>query len=87
MEITGRIIKLNDPVTGNSAKGDWIKHEFVLETEDSYPKKVCVGIFNKPELAAKVDLNARVTVHINIESKEYNNRWYTEVQAWKIESA
>ena len=87
MEITGRIIKLNDPVTGQSQKGDWIKHEFVLETEDAYPKRICIGIFNKAELAAKVDLNARVTVHINIESKEYNNRWYTEVQAWKIESA
>ena len=85
MELTGKIIKLNNPVTGNGAKGDWIKHEFILETEDAYPKPVCITIFNKPELAAKIDLNARVKVSINIESSEYNNRWYTEVKAWKIE--
>ena len=31
----------------------------------------------------KVD--ERLTAHIDIASREYNERWYTDVKAWKIE--
>ena len=26
-----------------------------------------------------------VTVHFDLESREYNGRWYTDVKAWRIE--
>ena len=73
-----------DTVTGTSAKGEWRKREFVIETEGQYPKKVCLALWGD-----KVDQSPAVgdqlTCAINAESREYNNRWYTELRVWKIE--
>ena len=46
MEITGRIIAVL-PVQGGISKNgnEWKKQEYVLETHDQYPKKVCFQIF------------------------------------------
>ena len=47
MEITGRIIAVL-PVQGGISKNgnEWKKQEYVLETHDQYPKKVCFQIFD-----------------------------------------
>ena len=85
MEVSGKVINLAEIQTGTSAKGDWTKQDFVIETEGDYPKKICINSFNN-----KVDLSAWkigdvVTVSVNIESREYNGKWYTNVSAWKID--
>ncbi len=87
MEITGKLVKLVDAQTGTSARGEWKKQQFIIETEDQYPKKICIQNWND-----KVDLNAvsvgdKLTVSINIESREFNEKWYTDVQAWRMESS
>jgi len=87
MEITGKIIQILEAQTGSSARGEWKKQDFILETQEQYPKKVCIENWND-----KVDFNvfsvgANITASINIESREYNGRWYTGVKAWKVASA
>lgn len=87
MEITGKIIEILPAQTGQSARGEWKKQDFILETQEQYPKKVCIENWND-----KVDFNtfgqgAMVSVSINIESREYNGRWYTGVKAWKVAAA
>lgn len=87
MEITGKIIQILPEETGEGRNGTWKKQNFVLETQDQYPKKVCISVWGD-----KIDLNqfgenAVITASINIESREYNNRWYTDVKAWRIVNA
>lgn len=71
--------------TGKSSRGEWQKQDFILETQDQYPKKVCISVWNN-KIELEPHLNGLVKVFINIESREYNERWYTDVKAWKLES-
>ncbi len=87
MEITGKLIQILPEETGEGRNGPWKKQSFILETQDQYPKKVCITVWGD-----KIDLNSfaensMVTASINIESREYNGRWYTDVKAWRIVNA
>ena len=85
MEIEGKVVEHLELVTGQSARGEWKKQEFILETEGQYPKKVCISLWGD-KVADLPNINAEASVSINLESREYNGRWYTEVRAWKIEA-
>jgi len=84
LKIHGTVTKILEPQTGESAKGNWTKQEFILETEnDKYPKSICIEIWGD-----KVDppqVGDVVICSINVESREYNGRYYTNVRAWKID--
>ena len=84
MEINGKIIQLLEEKSGESAKGPWRKQEYILETEGQYPKKICFMVWSDKidELAIKTGEN--LVVSIDIESREYNGRWYTDVKAWQV---
>lgn len=85
MEITGKIINVMQVITGNGKKGTWHKQDFILEQPGQFPKPVCISVWGE-DLINKYDLTVGLTVtaHINIESREYSGRWFTDVKAWKI---
>ncbi len=74
------------PTSGQSARGAWQRQEviFDMKSQSQYPRKVCVTFFNKPEEVARLVVGAEYTVSIDIESREYNGKWYTDVRAWRI---
>ena len=85
MEITGVITELLKLQTGENKQGKaWAKQDFILETEGQYPKKVCISAFGSLSDDANICEGNVVKVSINIESREYNTKWYTNVNAWKI---
>ncbi len=84
MEITGKIIEVLEEKSGQSSKGGWRKQEYILETQDQYPKKVCFMVWGDKIDDFGVQLNQEVEVSIDIESREFNGRWYTDVKAWKV---
>tara|TARA_B100001964_G_scaffold239257_1_gene306318 strand:- start:758 stop:1117 length:360 start_codon:yes stop_codon:yes gene_type:complete len=87
MEINGKIIELLEEKSGESAKGPWRKQEYILETDGQYPKKVCFMAWTDKidEFAIKEGEN--LVVSIDLESREYNGRWYTDVKAWQVKRA
>lgn len=86
MELKGKLIQRLTPVTGTSSKGDWTKQEIIIETAETYPKKICIGFWKDEVVKIQaVPIGSEINVHINVESREYNGRWYTEVKAWKFE--
>ena len=85
MEITGKIIQILPVETGEGRNGTWKKQKFIIETQDQYPKKVCIMVWgDKIDLSA-YQINETVTASINIESHEFNSRWYTDIKAWRLE--
>ena len=84
MEINGKIIELLSEQSGESANGVWRKQQYILETDSQYHKKICFMVWSDKidELAIKQGEN--LTVSIDIESREYNGRWYTDVKAWQV---
>lgn len=86
MQVAGKIIHLLPVQTGTGRNGEWIKQEFILETQEQYPKKICISTFGL--LATSMDSYSQdeeIIAYYNLESREYNERWYTEVRAFKIE--
>lgn len=72
-------------VTGQGARGEWKKQEVVFELPGEFSRKVCVGFWNdKAADAGALRIGDRVAVSVNIESRERNGRWYTEVRGWKM---
>jgi hypothetical protein len=84
MEISGTVISILPLQTGQGKNGVWKKQEFILETPGQYPKKVCVSLWGEKVDEIKISANDKITASINIESREYNGRWYTDVRAWKV---
>lgn len=55
-----------------------------METPGQYPKKVCLSLWGEKVDEIKLNPGETITASINIESREYNGRWYTDVRAWKV---
>ena len=88
MEVTGKIIVALPAVSGTSAAGKaWNKREYVLETEDTYPKKVFFDFFGEKADQYPLAVDDKVRLSFDIESREYNGRWYTSIRGWKAEPA
>jgi len=85
MELKGKIIQELELVTGMGKKGQWTKQEYILETQSQYPKKICFGVWGDNIDKLNISLGDEVTVSVELESKEYNSKWYTEVRGWKCE--
>lgn len=88
MEITGRIIFDLPEQNGTSKAGNaWRKKEYVLETEDTYPKKVHFDFFGDRVEQFPLKVGQRIKLSFDIESREYNGRWYTSIRGWRAENA
>jgi len=88
MEIKGRIIQVLPLQQGTSKAGNpWKKQEYVLETQDNYPRKVKFDFFGDRADQYRLNVGDDVVVSFDLESREFNGRWYTDVRAWKSESA
>lgn len=85
MEFKGLVYKVLPVVKGQSARGEWVKQEVVFEQPDEFNRKLVVGFWgDKAQDAAALKPGEQVEVAINLESREYNGRWYTEARAWKL---
>jgi hypothetical protein len=89
MEIKGKIIAVLPAQSGVSARtgNPWMKQEYVMESQDNkFPRKICFQIFGEERIAqAAIQQGEELTVHIDIDSQEYQGRWFTRINAWKVE--
>jgi hypothetical protein len=85
LEIDGRIVSILPMQSGTSKAGnEWKKQDFVLETETQYPKKVCMTMWGEKIDQFNLSEGDKVRAAFDIESREYNGRWYTDVKVWRI---
>ena len=90
LEIEGTLAQKLPVQSGNSARGPWSKQESVLEYPDgNYTAKACVMAWGveKVQDLAKYQVGDKVKVSFNLKSREYNGRWYNDLQIWKIAPA
>ncbi len=87
MEISGKVINVMDLLTGVGKTGNaWKKQEFVIETSDQYPKKVFFHLWGDKVDNNPLNIGDTISVSFDVESREFNGRWYTDLKAWKIVS-
>lgn len=84
---TGKVLQILPEIKGTSARGEWKKQDFILETADEqFPKKICFTLFNdKNGTFEKIKPNMEVEVSFSIESREYNERWFSNINAFRVE--
>ena len=87
MEIVGKIIQVLPLQEGVGRNGNpWKLQGYVLETIENYPRKVHFEVFGEDRIKNNpCDMDQIVTVSFDIESREFNGRWYTSIRAWKIQ--
>ncbi len=85
LKITGRVTQVLEEQSGESKNGPWRKQDFILETQGQYPKPVCITQWGEKIEEFGVEEGETLTAYIDIQSREYNGRWYTDVKAWRVE--
>jgi hypothetical protein len=85
MQLIAKLVQLLPLQTGSGKNGEWKKQDVIVETSGQYPKKVCISIWGDKIDAAKLKPGNVLKIDFDIESREYNSRWYTDVKAWRVE--
>ena len=90
LEIEGTISQKLPVQSGSSARGPWAKQEFILEYPDgNFTAKACFTAWGQEKVQDldKYQVGDKVKVSFNLKSREYNGRWYNDLQIWKIAPA
>ena len=88
MEVTGKIILALPEMSGTSRAGNaWKKREYVLETQETYPRKIHFDFFGERADQFPLNVGDVIKLSFDIESREYNGRWFTSIRGWKSEPA
>lgn len=88
MEIIGKAIAALQVKSGVSQRTgeQWQSREYVIETQEQYPKRMCFEVFGIDKLKEfNIRNNDLIKVHFDITAREYNGKWYNSVRAWKVE--
>lgn len=87
MQLTAKLVQLLPLQTGTGKNGEWKKQDIIVETDGQYPKKVCISIWGDKINTSQLQVGKSLNISFDVESREYNGRWYTDVKAWKVETA
>lgn len=87
MQLTAKLIQVLPLQTGAGRNGEWKKQDIIVETDGQYPKKICISIWGDKIRPDLLQTGRSLTIDFDVESREFNGRWYTDVKAWKMEAA
>ena len=87
MELSGKVIAVLEPRGGVSKTGNpWKVQEYVIETHDQYPRKMCFDVFGEDKINQfNIQIGEEITVSFDIDAREWQGRWFNSIRAWKVE--
>ncbi|MDR0667451.1 MAG: DUF3127 domain-containing protein [Prevotellaceae bacterium] len=86
LEISGKLIKKLDVQSGQSDRGSWSRQEIIIEVPGQFPRQVCLSLWNEQvNEAARFNIGDILKVGVDIQSREYNGKWYTSIRPWRME--
>lgn len=87
MELVGKIVAVLPEQSGIGKNGNpWKVQAYVLETLEQYSRKVHFEIFGEDRIKQNpCAIDQLVTISFDIESREFNGRWYTSIRAWRVQ--
>lgn len=90
LELEGTIRQKMGIQSGTSARGPWAKQEFVVDFPDgNFTSQACFTAWGQDKVQEldKYQVGDRVKVSFNLKSREFNGRWYNDLQIWRISPA
>ena len=86
-EVTAKLTHILQKQSGQGRNGTWEKQDFVVETQESFPKKICVTCWgDKIDTLNRFNIGDMIKVSFDVESREYNGKWFTNLKAWRLDS-
>ncbi|MBP9133353.1 MAG: DUF3127 domain-containing protein [Saprospiraceae bacterium] len=87
MQLTRKLIQILPIQTGTGKNSEWKKQDIILETQVHYPKKMCVSIWCDKINASHFQLRNMLKIDFDIDSREYNVNWFTDIKSWRVDIA
>lgn len=85
MEFTGKVIAVLPEKSGTSAKGEWKSQQYVIETEEQYPKRLLFDVFGGDKIASfAIKEGEKITVHFDPRADEHEGKWYGSNRCWNV---
>ena len=85
MELQGKIIAVLPIRSGKTARGEWKSQQYVLETEEKYPKQLLFDIFGENKINEfSIQEGDEVTVSFDPHAEQRNGLWYANNRAWDV---
>ena len=88
MKITGKITKILEKESGTSKLGkDWVKQTFIIDTGEKFNNIAAFEVFGSEKVENLNKYNKvgdDVEIDFNISCNEWNGKYFTTLQAWKI---
>ncbi|MBU0487534.1 MAG: DUF3127 domain-containing protein [Bacteroidetes bacterium] len=86
MNLTAKLTQVLPLQTGTGKNGEWKKQDIIVETDGQYPKKICISIWGDKIDEKQLLVGNMLKIDFDVESREFNGKWYTDVKAWKVET-
>ena len=87
LSINGILLKKLNPESGARKDGrGWKKQNFILQTENSFNNEICFQLFGEEKMTMlkNIEIGEKIEVFFNLSSREYNQKYYHNIDAWKI---
>ena len=88
LSIKGKLVKKLSIESGTSQAGkEWKKQSFIVDTGSQYNPEICFQLFGDEKinlLKGHAEGN-QIEVSFNLSSREYNGRYFHNIDAWRIE--
>ena len=86
MDFEGKVLEILPAVSGQSARGTWERQTVIFEQpQKQYGKEIAVTFMNKAQEVASLRIGETYTVSFDMESRKFNDRWYTDIRAWRVQ--
>ena len=88
LSVKGRVSNILAVESGTSKAGkEWKKQGFIIDTGEQYNPEICFSVFgeDKLQMVAGLSVGEDVEVHFNLSSREFNGKYYHNIDAWRVE--
>ena len=88
MVFSGKIIAILPQRSGTGRNGEWTVQEYVIEDTVSgqYPRKMCFSVFGIDKISQfNIQMGDELTVSFDIDARQWQDRWFNSIRAWKVE--
>lgn len=85
-QLTGKVTKILDEVSGDNGNGSWVRGGFVVESQGDNPRTVAFTAYGerRAQLVRSLRVGMMVIVNYYPESREFNERYYTDLHCTSI---
>jgi len=85
--VIGTLVSILETESGESKAGkSWTSRSFIIETDAEWNNTICFKLFGeeKSQMIEAFEVGATLEVAFNVSSREYNGKYYHNIDAWQI---